>query len=135
MREATDRIGRFERIPTLRSINAPATIVLGITAGDFAVGITTLVAVASIPWFYAPFIALGLAVVFVLAATKIRQELPPRFFAHFLWSLGLFDWEPVKPGTWPRVLRTLRRVGLVRPPARFPNPFARGRRRFVAFVP
>jgi len=135
MREATDRVGRFERIPTLRSINAPATVVLGITAGDFAVGITTLVAVASIPWFYAPFVALGLAVVFVFASTKVRKELPPRFLTHLFWSLGLVDWDPVRPGTWPRVLRVLRGVGLVRPPSPFPNPFARGRRRFVAFVP
>lgn len=135
MREATGRIGHFERIPTLRSINAPATIVLGITAGDFAVGITTLVAVASIPWFYAPFLALGLAVVFIFASTKIRNGLPARFFTHACWSLGLFDWDPVCPGVWPRVVRVLRAMGVLRPSSRFPNPFARGRRRFVAFVP
>jgi|GEM_PF-3969389 len=134
MREATDRIGHFERIPTLRSINAPATIVLGITAGDFAVGIVTLVGVASIPWFYAPFVALGLALVFIFVSTKIRKDLPPRFFPHVLWSLGMFDWEPLRPGGWARAVRVLRAIGVVGPLSRFPNPFARGRRRFVAYV-
>lgn len=135
MREHTNRIGSFERLPSLRSINAPATVVLGVTAGDLSAGVVTLVVVACIPWFYAPFLALFLALVFVFASTKVRKELPPRFFAHAWWSLGVFDWAPVRPGAWVRTLSLLRWVRVVNPPPVFPNPFARARARFAAFVP
>jgi len=135
MRESIKRIGGFERTSTLRSINAEATIVLGITAKDFMVGILVLLLVSFLPWFYAPFLAVFLAGVFVFLSTRYRKALPPRFLSHTLWSLGLVDSAPLAPRWWCRTLRLLRALHLQPQAPGLPNPFARAKRRFVSFLP
>lgn len=135
MRENYERLADFQALSTHKTINSEATVVLGLTAKDIAVGLLVLVGVASLPSFYAPFVALALAVVFVFASRGLRRDLAPRFFAHFFWSAGLVDFAPVRCGPWTRALRCLRAVGFVAKAPLFPSPFARAKRRFVTFVP
>ena len=135
MREATKRLGHLERVSTLRSINGEATIVLGITVKDFMVGACVLIVVSFLPWFYAPFLAVFLAGVFVLVSTRYRNALPPRFFSHALWSVGVLDLDPIAPGAWKRSLRLLRALRLQAKAPRYPNLFARAKRRFVTCLP
>lgn len=129
MRESVNRISSFERIATHKTINAPATIILGIATQDLAVGMFVLIAIASIPSFYAPFAALILAVAIVFGSRQARRVLPPRFFPHFVWSLGVIDSHTKRAHFVDAAVRALLR------PSRYPNPFAAKRRRFVSFAP
>jgi hypothetical protein len=129
MRENTARIAYFERIATHHTINAPAAIVLGITAQDLAAGIFVLIAVASIPSFYAPFVALFLAVSILFGSRHIRRALAPKFFSHLIWSLGVVDTHTRRSRIFDACVRQLLR------PSQYPNPFAAKRRRFVSFAP
>jgi hypothetical protein len=135
MREYTARLNTFERRLTHRNINGEATLALGITAKDFCVGVFVLLSVSMLPWVYAPFLALALAVVFVFLSTRFRNALPPRFFSHVVWAWGPIDWAPVRPGPWRCALALLRGLRLQPGAPKFSSPFARAKARFVTFLP
>jgi hypothetical protein len=135
MREHISRLNDFSRRSAHRNINNEATLALGITAKDFCVGVFVLLAASMIPWLYAPFLALALAVVFVFLSTRYRNALPPRFFSHVVWAFGPIDWAPERPGLWRRALALVRFLKLQPAAPRFPSPFARAKSRFVRFLP
>jgi hypothetical protein len=135
MREYTARLNAFERSQTHRNINGEATLALGITAKDFCVGVLLLLAVSMVPWVYAPFLALALAVIFIFLSTRFRNALPPHFLSHVAWAWGPIDWAPVRPGPWRCALALLRALRIQPAAPKFPSFFARAKARFVTFLP
>jgi hypothetical protein len=111
MRENYERLVDFEAVSTHKTINSEATVILGLTAKDIATGLLVFLFVAPLPSFYASFVALALAVISVFTSRNLRRDLAPRFFAHFFWSAGIVDFDPVRRSLWTRALSFLRAFG------------------------
>jgi len=89
MREYTKRFADFERRPSHQTLNRDLMFLFGLTLSDFLLGVVVFLGVSWMPGFLTPFLALGLAVVVVMGAKKLRQRFPKSYFKHLFWAFGI----------------------------------------------
>jgi hypothetical protein len=135
VRENYARFRSFQKIKTQRGVNEETTILLGLSTQEFMIGMSVLLVISLLPISGAPFMGFGLGVALMFLGKAYRDKVPPRFFQHFFWSLGVFDPTRQTPGLEKkgfRFLSILSRLFFYKSQKDpLPNPFAKQKRRFV----